>query len=45
MPPLRWACEQYLEIEGEVTGFRLLQVTLRIFESHLETVGLGLDLA
>lgn len=36
--------EPYLHIEGEVTGFCLLQITLRVLESHLQTVGLRLHL-
>lgn len=34
----------YLHVEGEVACFRLFQVTLGVFESHLKTMGLRLNL-
>lgn len=35
----------YLEIESKMTGLGLLQVTLGVFQTHLQAMGLGLDLA
>lgn len=34
----------YLHVEGEVASFCLFQVTLGVFQSHLQAVGLRLDL-
>lgn len=38
------ATPPYLHVEGEVSGLGLFQVTLGVFQSHLEAVGLRLDL-
>ena len=34
----------YLHVEGQVAGFCLFKITLRVLESHLKTVGLRLHL-